>query len=99
MYRYLIFGALGLVWGAISYPGMWISGIPVLGWIIAAPSFLAVFTISILGLPLGRGGFGQYWNMPDFLYVSCLTAFLFVAITFVASKLKARPTDSAENSP
>jgi len=88
MKSYFKYGVIGFVWGAVSYPAIWISYIPVVDWILAAPSFLAILTISLFKLPFGREGFGQYFNIPDSLYVSFLTSFLFIVITFIVSKCK-----------
>lgn len=85
--KYFKYSIVGFIWGAISYPAIWFSGIPVLGWVLAAPSFFAADIIVRFNLPFSRD-FGQYGNTRDWLFVSLLTPAILVILVFCIRKCR-----------
>jgi len=91
MNRYFKYGLTGFECGVISYTAklFWLYYIPLVRWIFIAPTLLAGYISSLLGLPFCEHNYGLWGlNIPDLLFVSLFTACLGLVAALVAPIFK-----------
>jgi len=86
----LIGGIIGLLYGIISYLGIWVyAGIPIINFVLIIPMFLTGFIGEIF--PIGTSiDLGQYWIFYDGFMVILITVIFSILVSYMILKLKNR---------